>query len=96
MFKYGIINIHPSLLPQYRGATPIPSAMIDGFNPTGVSIIKMDEKMDHGPILTQFKEEILETDTAESLRKRLFEKSAQVLIEMIPAMGYIYDDALAE
>jgi len=85
MFKYGIINIHPSLLPQYRGATPIPSAMIDGFNPTGVSIIKMDEKMDHGPILTQFKEEILETDTAESLRKRLFEKSAQVLIEMIPA-----------
>lgn len=83
-FKYGILNIHPSLLPEFRGASPIQATIIAGSDPA-ISIIKMDEKMDHGPILTQFKEDILENDTNETLRKRLFEKSAKVLIEMIPA-----------
>lgn len=83
--KYGIINIHPSLLPQFRGSSPIQATLISGINPTGVSIIKMSEKMDAGPILTQFKEEVLPDDTNETLRARLFEKSAEVLLEMIPA-----------
>ncbi len=83
-FKFGILNIHPSLLPEFRGASPIQATIIAGSDPA-ISIIKMDEKMDHGPILTQFKEDILENDTNETLRKRLFEKSAEVLIEMIPA-----------
>lgn len=84
-FKYGIINIHPSLLPNFRGSSPIQATLISGINPTGVSIIKMSEKMDQGPVLTQFKEEVFEDDTNESLRNRLFEKSAQILVEMIPA-----------
>lgn len=84
-FKYGIINIHPSLLPKYRGASPIQATLINGDKVTGVSIIKMDEKMDHGPVLTQFKEDVLSDDTNETLRTRLFEKSADVLLEMIPA-----------
>lgn len=83
-FKFGILNIHPSFLPEFRGASPIQATIIAGSDPA-ISIIKMDKKMDHGPILTQFKEDILEDDTNETLRKRLFEKSAEVLIEMIPA-----------
>ena len=84
-FKYGIINIHPSLLPQFRGSSPIQATLISGINPTGVSIIKMIDKLDAGPLLTQFKEEVLKDDTNETLRSRLFEKSADVLLEMIPA-----------
>lgn len=82
-FKFGILNIHPSLLPKYRGASPVTEAIKNGDQKTGVTIIKMDEKMDHGPIVTQFKEEIKDTDTTEDLRNRLFERSADVLIEMI-------------
>lgn len=84
-FKYGIVNIHPSLLPQFRGSSPVPATIIAGLDITGVSIIKMNEKMDAGPILTQFKEEVLEGDTNVTLRNRLFEKSADVLLEMLPA-----------
>jgi methionyl-tRNA formyltransferase len=83
LFPQGILVIHPSLLPKYRGASPVPATIVNGDGLTGVSIIKMDEKMDHGPIVSQFKEEILPTDTGESLRDRLFTKSAEVLIELI-------------
>src|SRR3990167_7383010 len=55
-FKFGILNVHPSLLPKFRGASPISAAIMAGDTQTGVSIIKMDEKVDHGPIITQFKE----------------------------------------
>ena len=84
-FKFGILNIHPSLLPKYRGASPIPAAILAGDKKTGVTIIKMDEKMDHGPIVTFFKEEILPNDTTDSLRERLFERAGDVLIQLIPA-----------
>jgi methionyl-tRNA formyltransferase len=47
-FKFGILNVHPSLLPKYRGASPIQSAIVSLDQKTGVTIIKMDEKMDHG------------------------------------------------
>lgn len=85
MFKFGILNIHPSLLPKYRGASPINETIKNGDTECGVTIIKMDEKMDHGPIVTSFKEEIAPNDTTESLRERLFERSADVLIQLIPA-----------
>jgi len=83
LFPKGIINIHPSLLPKYRGPTPVQTAILNGDKITGVSIMKVDEKIDHGPILTQEKEQILETDTAESLYKRLFEKGANLLPEAL-------------
>jgi methionyl-tRNA formyltransferase len=84
-FPKGILNIHPSLLPKYRGASPIQAALTSAESITGVSIIKLDEKLDHGPIITQFKEEIIASDTSEALRDRLFEKSAKVLVELLPA-----------
>lgn len=83
MFPKGILVIHPSLLPKYRGPAPVQTAIKDGEKITGVSIIKMDEKMDHGPIISQFKEEIGPEDTGQSLRDRLFERSADVLAELI-------------
>jgi methionyl-tRNA formyltransferase len=51
MPKHGALNIHPSLLPEYRGATPLQTAILDDKRNTGVTIIKMDEKMDHGDIV---------------------------------------------
>lgn len=82
--KHGILNIHPSLLPKYRGPTPVPTAILEGEQETGVTIIKMDEKVDHGPILSQFKEEVRPNDTSESLLKRLFTAGGQVLITILP------------
>lgn len=85
LFPQGILVIHPSLLPKYRGASPVPAAIMSGEPMTGCSIIKMDEKMDHGPVVTQFKEEILPEDNSETLRNRIFEKSANVIVELLPA-----------
>lgn len=84
-FPKGILNIHPSLLPKFRGASPLQAAIVSGESQTGGTIIKIDEKMDHGPIVTQFKEEILKSDNAKLLGERIFEKSAQVLVDLIPA-----------
>lgn len=53
--KFGTLNIHPSLLPKYRGATPIQQAILDDEKNTGITIMLMDAKMDHGPILIQEK-----------------------------------------
>jgi methionyl-tRNA formyltransferase len=87
IFSQGILNIHPSLLPLYRGPTPVQSAILHGDEETGVTIIKLDEEMDHGPILGQEKEVIFETDTAESLMEKLFRKGAKMIEEIIP--GYL-------
>jgi len=86
-FKFGILNIHPSLLPKFRGASPIQGAIVAGETTTGVTIIKMDALMDHGPTVSSFKEEILSDDTNETLRNRLFARAAQFLIDLIP--GYL-------
>lgn len=83
LFPHGILVIHPSLLPKYRGASPIPAAIANGDAVTGVTIFKMDEKVDHGPIVSQFKEEILPSDNGETLRARLFERSTEVLVELM-------------
>lgn len=68
---YGFWCIHPSLLPKYRGASPIATALINGDRETGVTIIKMDEKIDHGPIIAQKKYRILSTDKRPDLEKKL-------------------------
>ncbi len=51
--EHGTLNVHPSLLPHYRGASPIETAMIEDTKETGVTIMEMDHKMDHGPIVAQ-------------------------------------------
>lgn len=83
-FPHGILNVHPSLLPHFRGASPV-QATITTNHPVGATIIKLDEKMDHGPIVARFKDELLPDDTTNSLRTRLFERSAEVLKTLIPA-----------
>jgi methionyl-tRNA formyltransferase len=82
-FPKGIINLHPSLLPKYRGPTPVQTAILKGEKTTGISIIKLDKEIDHGPILGQEKEEILSNDTAETLYKKLFEKGASLLSNVL-------------
>ena len=84
-FKFGILNIHPSLLPKFRGASPVQASILSGELKTGATIIKIDKEMDHGPVVSQFTEEILESDTLESLRNSLFERAASVLVALIPA-----------
>lgn len=87
LFKHGILNVHPSLLPKYRGASPIQAAMVAGESETGVTILKMDNELDHGPIVSSFVEEIGKDDTNEILRGRLFARASEFLIGLIP--GYI-------
>jgi methionyl-tRNA formyltransferase len=86
--KYGFLNVHPSLLPKYRGPSPIQYTILNGDKETGVSIILMDEKIDHGPIISTSKFSLQEQGnlklTYEELNKKLAEIGAKLLIETIP------------
>ena len=82
--KYGFINVHPSLLPKYRGPSPIQSAILEGEENTGVTIIKLDEAIDHGPILAQSEVAITNGDTHASLVEKLGELGAKLLIKTLP------------
>lgn len=82
-FSLGVINVHPSLLPLYRGPSPVQNAILNGDKKTGVSIILLDKYVDHGPILMQEEEEIKDNDTAHSLYERLFKKGAYLLQKTI-------------
>jgi methionyl-tRNA formyltransferase len=81
---YGAINVHASLLPAYRGASPITTAILDGLETTGVSIMLMDEGMDTGPVLTQAAQPIRADDTTATLSTRLAAQGAQLLVETLP------------
>ena len=83
IFKYGVLNIHPSLLPKYRGPSPVQAAILNGDKKTGVTIIKLDDQVDHGPTLTQKEELIKENDTAESLYERLFKLASSSIVRTI-------------
>ncbi len=82
--KHGSLNVHPSLLPKYRGASPIQSALLNGDKETGVSIMVMDEKMDHGPVINTSVISISEEDNNLTLSNKLFETAAKQLIKLIP------------
>jgi methionyl-tRNA formyltransferase len=69
--KYGFVNIHPSLLPKYRGATPLQSTILNGDKNSGITIIKMDEGMDTGPIISQVEVEIPSNITLKELSREL-------------------------
>jgi methionyl-tRNA formyltransferase len=73
------INIHPSLLPKYRGASPVNYAILNGDKQTGITIIKMTEKMDAGPIIKQVVIDIRDNETAVELNARLSYESARIL-----------------
>jgi len=79
--KHGSINVHPSLLPKYRGASPVQSAILNGEIKTGVTIMQMDEKMDHGPILAQIEHDLSEDETNYDLHLKLADTSQQFLLD---------------
>jgi len=81
---HGCINIHPSLLPRWRGATPIQGAILAGDETTGVTIMLMDEGLDTGPILAQRETPIHAGETAGELEDRLSEVSADLLLDILP------------
>ena len=81
--KYGTINLHPSLLPKYRGPSPIQWAIINDEKITGVTTILLNDQIDGGPILLQNTEPIYDTDNFESLHNRLKVKGAQLVIDSI-------------
>ncbi len=81
--KLGSLNVHPSLLPKYRGASPIQTALLNGETETGISIMLMDAEMDHGPILKTKHISISQSDNYQTLSERLSQESASLLIETI-------------
>ncbi|MDD5145358.1 MAG: methionyl-tRNA formyltransferase [Candidatus Pacebacteria bacterium] len=83
--KYRSINVHPSLLPKYRGPSPVQNAILNGDKETGATIMLMDEKMDHGPILTQKKVPIEINENAIQLHEKLAKIGAKLLINTIPS-----------
>ncbi len=80
------INVHGSLLPKYRGAAPINWAILNGDKETGVSIIKMNVKMDAGEILAEEKLAILDTDDAVTLRQKMAQKGKNLLIKTMESI----------
>jgi len=84
MPKLGSINVHYSLLPKYRGASPVESAILNGDTKTGVTIQKMEYKMDSGPIIATEETEIAPDEKAPDLRQRLTEIGGKLLLKTLP------------
>ena len=80
---HGCLNVHASLLPRYRGAAPIAAAILNGETVTGITIMRMDEGLDTGPILAQAECPIAPDDTTGSLTAKLAELGAQLLVETL-------------
>lgn len=83
--KFSAINIHPSILPKWRGPSPIQNAILEGEKETGITIMRMDAGMDSGDILTQEKMLISDIDTSESLLQKASKQSSHLLLQTLPA-----------
>ncbi|MBI2601001.1 hypothetical protein HYW42_03545 [Candidatus Daviesbacteria bacterium] len=81
--KFGCINVHPSLLPKYRGPSPIQEAIINGDKTSGITIIKIDQEVDHGPIIYAEEFILSDQDTFESLSKKMFLRANEFLPQVI-------------
>ncbi len=82
--KFGGINVHPSILPRWRGADPVPWAILSGDHQIGVSIVTLSETFDQGVILAQKKIPITPKDTSDPLRTKLFEIGGDLLTHILP------------
>lgn len=82
--KFGYINIHPSLLPRHRGPAPISAAILNGDKKIGNSIIQMDEKMDHGPIIAQESYPLSGREMAADLEIELAKRASQLIVRVLP------------
>jgi len=76
---HGALNLHPSLLPRHRGATPIPAAILAGDAETGVTLMRMDSGLDTGPVVAQWRRALAGTETAPELEQALAEQAARLL-----------------
>jgi len=85
--KLGCLNVHTSLLPKYRGASPIQSALLDGDSVTGISLMKMEEKMDTGPVYDRFSITIDPEDDAISLSMKLADLAAKKIPDALMNLG---------
>lgn len=85
VFPKGVLNIHYSLLPAYRGASPVETALLHGDTVTGVTIQQMVYKLDAGDVLAQKEVSILPTETTRELRPRLITEGAELLADLLPA-----------
>lgn len=82
--KMGFVNLHPSKLPKYRGPSPIQAAILKGDNQTAVTVMKLDAKMDSGPIIAQRDMAIEATDNHISLSDKLSEAGAELMVKVLP------------
>lgn len=83
-FSKGFIGVHPSLLPKFRGPSPIQQAILDGEKETGVSLYLIDEKVDNGPILATNKIQITSSDTYTILEEKLARMAGELLVGILP------------
>jgi methionyl-tRNA formyltransferase len=82
----GVLNVHASLLPRWRGAAPIAHAILAGDRVTGVTIMQMDAQLDHGPILSALETPIGESEDAAALGERLAQLGAGLLVETVASL----------
>lgn len=82
--KFGSLNVHPSLLPKYRGPSPVPATILAGDEISGVTIIKMDEEIDHGPVVATKKISLAGQENFLFLINKLFQLGADFLVKIIP------------
>lgn len=87
LFSPGIINIHPSLLPKYRGPSPIETSLLNGDTHTGISIMQLSAAMDAGPVYTQLPVTTNGNETAEELYDHMGALGAKLLIDTLPAIA---------
>ena len=86
--RFGVVNIHPSLLPRHRGPSPVATAILDNDESTGVSTMLLDEGMDTGPILAQSESVTISSDArCDALTERLFEMGAGMLPDVLRDYG---------
>ena len=81
--RLGCLNIHPSLLPKHRGASPVATSILEGDQTTGATVMLIDEGMDTGPILAQRRTRIMPSERADALTDRLFDMGAALLTETL-------------
>ncbi len=86
MPKYGALNVHPSLLPKYRGATPLQTALLNGDSETGVTIMLMDADMDTGPVVLQERTDISPEEDYGALHDRLAAVGARLLTQALSSV----------
>ena len=94
LFPLGIFNIHPSLLPKYKGPSPIQYTILNGEKEGGVTIIKLDDEIDHGPILAQNTVSLDGKETLQNLTEKLFEVGSEMIEKIVQKVenGHIIEE----